>query len=95
MAAIFSVYKVFRPATTILADDWTQMQIALVASFNKIGTARSDGLTGVDSTFACSDPVAATDAVNKQYMNANIGTATQVAIDDLDARVAVIEALQS
>ena len=92
MAAIFSVYKVFRPATTILADDWTQMQLALVAAFNKIGTARTDGELGVDSTFACADPTAVTHAVTLNYFNTNTGTSTQAAIDALEVRVAALEA---
>ena len=92
MAQFFSVYKVFRPATTILADDWTQLQLALVASFNKIGQARSDGLLGVDSTFACADPTLDSHAVTRGYMDANIGVSTQAALNALSARIAVLEA---
>tara|TARA_R110000764_G_scaffold166949_2_gene253859 strand:+ start:2716 stop:3000 length:285 start_codon:yes stop_codon:yes gene_type:complete len=91
MANIFNVFKVFRPATTILADDWTQMQLALVASFTKIGDARVDGLKGVDTPFACSDPVEPTDAITVQYMNANVSEAAQAALDVLEARIADIE----
>jgi hypothetical protein len=91
MAELFSVYKVFRPATVILADDWTQMQLALVASFNKLGTARSDGLTGVATTFAVSSPVSIYDAVNLEYFNNNTGTATQALIDALEDRITYLE----
>lgn len=91
MADLFAVYKVFRPSTVILADDWTQMQLALVASFNKLGTARGDALTGVATTFAVSNPVGVYDAVNLDYFNNNIGTATQAAIDALEVRIAALE----
>jgi|TARA_R110000823_G_scaffold3516_10_gene13337 hypothetical protein len=91
MANIFNVFKVFRPATTILADDWTQMQLALVASFTKLGDARSDALKGVNTPFACSDPVNPTDAVTVQYMNSNVSAAAQTALDALEVRIVVLE----
>ena len=91
MADLFAVYKVFRPATTILADDWTQMQLALVASFNKLGDARTDARTGVNTTFSCADPVAVTDAVTLNYFDTTTGTATQAAIDALEARIVGLE----
>jgi hypothetical protein len=91
MAELFAVYKTFRPATVILADDWTQMQLALVASFNKLGTARGDALTGVATTFAVSNPVGVYDAVNLDYFNTTIGTTTQAALDALEARIVALE----
>ena len=92
MADLFAVYKVFRPATTILADDWTQMQLALVAAFNKIGDARTDGRTGVNTTFSCADPVEVTDTVTLNYFDTTTGTTTQAAITALEVRIAALEA---
>lgn len=95
MANLFDVYKTFRPRRTILSEDFNALQIALAASFARIGTAPPSGQTGVSSTFHCADPTEDQHAVTKGYFETvanpvfapNIELARQWAEEDEDVLV--------
>ena len=73
MANIFDVYKIFRPNTTILSDDFNSFQNSLVASFNKLGTEAPSGLLGVSTPFAVGGtPTDPLHAVSKSYYEGSV-----------------------
>lgn len=73
MSKLFDIFKTFRPRRTILSEDFNALQTALVAAFDRIGTAPPSGETGVSSTFHAADPVEDQHVVTKGYFanNAN------------------------
>ncbi|MGB1142539.1 MAG: hypothetical protein ACPG1A_16690 [Halioglobus sp.] len=74
MAAIWNVFKTFRPRTTILSNDFNAFQATLKAAFDKLGSAAGNGLLGVSTPFAVGTPTDDEHAVNLGTMNNNIDT---------------------
>lgn len=56
MANLFDIIKTFRPRRTILSDDFNDLNNALKATFDSLGTKATGGLLGVDSPFKVGDP---------------------------------------
>jgi len=92
MANLFDVYKVFRPGTTILSDDFNSFQSALVGAFQKLGTTRADNLTGVEEPFSVGTPTAATHAVRKDYYESSVDALSAAAVaGELASQVAAAD----
>lgn len=92
MANLFDVYKVFRPGTTILSDDFNSFQSALVGAFQKLGTTRADNLTGVEEPFSVGTPTAATHAVRKDYYESSVISLSAAAVaGELASQVAAAD----
>ena len=96
MANLFDVYKVFRPGTTILSDDFNSFQSALVGAFQKLGTTRADNLTGVEEPFSVGTPTAATHAVRKDYYESSVNSLSAAAVaGELASQVAAADSSAS
>lgn len=69
---LFDIYKEFRRGGTILSKDFNDLQYALVGSFKKLGTERTDSKTGVDGTFSVGDPIDPENAATKGYVDVQL-----------------------